>query len=172
MWYFWGVIFIISSFVGLIQYGFWNFLVCLIIGIFLIYNGKLKRIDGSRTSQKQAIKSPNSNERDKGFSFPVVGVTFENEDGTDRQQLLRKIYFHDKPFDIEQNIVLERYFWKGSPAYYVKVNGYIIGNIGSDFVWYFEENSMREYCIDSIQVYGGKNKKWGAKIHGTYLDIE
>lgn len=173
MWYIFGIIFIISSFVGLVQYGFGNFLICLAIGIFLIYNGKLKCSETWRDIQKQPSQNISKSERDKGFCFPVVGVTFKNEDGSERQQLLRKIYFKDKPFDLEQNIVLERYLWKGDPAYYVKVNGYIVGNIGADFVWYFEKNADREYRIDYIKVYGGgKDKNFGAEIHGIYLDIE
>lgn len=175
MWYIVGVLFIISSFVGLVQYGFLNFALCVITGVILIAVGKSKRAEEKESAQNPSIKVLSSSTyqpgHEKSFTFPIVGVTFKNDDCSDRQHLLRKIYFKDAPFNNEQNVVLERYLWKDEPAYYVKVNDYIVGNIGADDVWYFEKNTEREYKIDYIEVYGGgKGKNYGAKIHGTFLD--
>lgn len=115
--------------------------------------------------------SRTDSEPEKGFNFPIVGVTFKNDDGTDRQKLLRKILFKDPPFNTDQHVYLERYIWKGEPAYYIKVNDYIVGNIEAALVWYFEKNADRPYKIENIEVYGGGNgKKFGAEIHGVYLD--
>lgn len=170
IWYIVGILFILSSFVGLVQYGFLNFILCMIAGVILIAVGKSKRSEQSSSTEAVSTEG-NSSGHEKGFTFPVVGVTFKNDDGSDRQYLLRKLYFKDAPFDVSQDVTLERYLWKGDPAYYVKVNGHIIGNIGADFVWYFEKNANREYKIDNIEVYGGNDKNYGAEIHGTYLDI-
>ena len=176
---FWGIMFVLGGIVGIVQVSVLSGIICLIIGILLLcpFKHEEKSDSDHLTPHKQEEKSTdnlqhhNSN-LEKSFTFPIVGVTFKNDDGTERQWLLRKIYFKDPPFKDEQNVILERYLWNDSPAYHIKVNGYIVGYISSDMVWYFEENSNRPYKIEYIKVYGGGNdKKYGAEIHGIYLDV-
>ncbi|MBD5498051.1 MAG: hypothetical protein HDR11_09865 [Lachnospiraceae bacterium] len=129
--------------------------------------------DTLKSTAVSETKAKKHTELEKSFTFPIVGVTFSNEDGTKRQTILKKIYFKDAPFDIEQNVTLERYLWKNEPAYYVKVNNIIVGNISADFVWYFEKISSRKYEVAYINVYGGgRGKNWGAEIHGIFLDVD
>ncbi len=171
-----GIFFVLLCVFGLFQYHAPGWLVFLVIGAYLIYPSKPKNEKTapiiSESTNTVTKKDKDASDLDKSFTFPIVGVTFKNDDGTERQKLLRKIFFKDAPFDIEQNVILERYLWKDSPAYYVKVNDYVVGNIASDLVWYFEENSDRPYIIEYIKVYGGGNGiNYGAEIHGVYLDV-
>lgn len=164
-----GAFFILLCVFGLLRYHAAGWLVFLVIGVYLLLPQKFKQ----PVTPSAPVSNDSPDNCDKGFLFPIVGVTFCNEDGEERQQILRKIYFKDTPFDVAQNVTLERYLWKEKPAYYVKVNNIVVGNIGADFVWYFEKNSNRPYRIDYIKVYGGEdNKNYGAEIHGTYLDVE
>lgn len=55
----------------------------------------------------------------------VKGVTFDNEDGTNRQDILSRVFEHDQ-------LEIEKYEYNGKPAAYVKCNGEIIGNISAD----------------------------------------
>ena len=66
----------------------------------------------------------------------AAGVTYRNDDGTDRQQLLRKIKFGDAPFEdnAHLDVQLQSYRYEGQPAIRVMVNGYQIGNVPKDQV--------------------------------------
>lgn len=82
---------------------------------------------------KQAKQSAGSY---RHIHIRVAGVTFANDDGSDRQKLLRKIYFGDHPFEDKDHldVQLQRYTYKGSPAIRVLVNGHQIGNVPADQV--------------------------------------
>lgn len=75
------------------------------------------------------------------YTYKIVGVTFENDNGTDRQQLLKKIYNRavkelkaDPWLDVDYNVSFRSYEFDGSPALAVLVDGYEIGNIAADSV--------------------------------------
>lgn len=56
---------------------------------------------------------------------PIAGVTFDNEDGTSRQRLLKDLKVRGGDAHLE----LEEYEFKGKPAIRVMVDGDCIGNI-------------------------------------------
>lgn len=77
----------------------------------------------------------------KNYTYKIVGVTFENDNGTDRQQLLKKIYNRavkelkaDPWLDVDYDVSFRSYEFEGSPALAVLVDGYEIGNIAADSV--------------------------------------
>lgn len=151
---------------GVLIKGILYFLFAAVVGWFIGWNPKSHGSSSMTVSSSDSVKSGNG----KSFAFPVVGVTFKNDDGSDRQKLLRKLYFQDPPFDGSNVVSLEKYVWKNSPAYCVKVNDSIVGNIEADYVWYFEKNSDRP-CDIEISVYGGTaGKNYGAEIKGIYKD--
>lgn len=59
------------------------------------------------------------------FKTSLAGVTFENEDGTSRQKLLKDFKARGGQADLE----LEEYEYKGAPAIRVLVDGECVGNI-------------------------------------------
>lgn len=61
--------------------------------------------------------------------FHVVGVTFKNEDGRDRQSLLRKIKREQPP---EEDFVLREFEYKGERAVGVYFRGEQIGSIARE----------------------------------------
>lgn len=75
------------------------------------------------------------------YTYKIVGVTFENDNGTDRQQLLKKIYnravkeLKAGPWlDVDYDVSFRSYEFEGSPALAVLIDGYEIGNIAADSV--------------------------------------
>ena len=77
----------------------------------------------------------------KNHTYKIVGVTFDNDNGTDRQQLLKKIYNRavkelkaDPWLDVDYDVSFRSYEFEGSPALAVLVDGYEIGNIAADSV--------------------------------------
>ena len=88
----------------------------------------------------------------------VVGVTFDNENGTNRQDILSRVFEHDQ-------IELEKYEYKGKPAVYVKCYGEIIGNLPADLAESMAArypNTRYEGHIKNIT--GGGEKTIGCNI--------
>lgn len=75
------------------------------------------------------------------------------------------------PYDSEYEVRLERYFYNGSPAYYVYAGEYIVGNVPKEFVPHLEENIDRRYVVDYFHAYGGgQGKNFGAEMKIKYID--
>ena len=113
----------------------------LTVGCFLLWR-KLRTPRQSRSSQStqrapargrssQASQRRSSAPRSRYITIRVAGVTFANEDGSDRQRILRKIKFGDAPFEDNDNldVQLESYSYRGEPAIRVLVEGHQIGNV-------------------------------------------
>nr|UWF85605.1 MAG: HIRAN domain protein [Bacteriophage sp.] len=104
----------------------------------------------------------------------VAGVTFNNDDGTDRQLILRKLHFRDNPFSKYVDVEIKQYEFKGSPAYGIYANDMQIGNIPANLVPFMQENIERIESISHIDVYGGGHKdgkpiSYGCKIILRFL---
>lgn len=104
----------------------------------------------------------------------VTGVTFNNDDGTSRQLILRKLHFHDSPFNEYADVEIKQYEFKGQPAYGVYVNNMQIGNIPADLIPFMQDNIGRIESISYIDVYGGGQKdgkpiSYGCKITLRFL---
>lgn len=89
-------------------------------------------------------------------NFKIRGVTFENEDRTSRQELLAMIKEKEPPFDGDLQISLERYEHDGKSAYYVNVNGYIVGSVESSISQYITEHydkisGIHDFYVGSFQ---------------------
>ena len=168
---FWGVMFVLGGFVGLAKYGVFSALICFIIGILFLIPFKVKSDPQeeavSGTGDKPHYKNIAFYRDTKSNSFSVAGVTFSNESGEikSRQTILRRLLFNDPPFDCDCTVTLERYIYENEPAFYVKVNDYIIGNVPKEFIPFIDVNFDRPYRIDDFQVYGGQDgKKFGASL--------
>ena len=104
----------------------------------------------------------------------VTGVTFNNDDGSSRQLILRKLHFHDSPFNEYADVEIKQYEYKGQPAYGVYVNNMQIGNIPADLIPFIQDNIERIESISYIDVYGGGQKdgkpiSYGCKITLRFL---
>lgn len=104
----------------------------------------------------------------------VTGVTFNNDDGTSRQLILRKLHFHDSPFNEYADVEIRQYDFKGQPAYGVFVNNMQIGNIPAALIPFMQDNIGRIESISYIDVYGGGQKdgkpiSYGCKITLRFL---
>lgn len=94
----------------------------------------------------------------------IAGVTFNNDDGVSRQLILRKLHFHDSPFNEYADVEIKQYDFNGQSAFGVYVNNMQIGNIPSDLMPFIQENINRIDSISYIDVYGGGRSKDGQSI--------
>lgn len=117
-------------------------------------------------------------------TFKVVGVTFDNEDGKNRQDILKKVAkgireqvpanerysfmtvkdqkenFEEVVYelqDIEFEIEFQEYEWEGKPAIFVVTDDGIIGNIAADDVDDFLQ--LPEETDFSCELTGGKARE-------------
>ena len=89
---------------------------------------------------------------------PVVGVTFENGDGSKRQDILEELsdrYGNDvELLDVE----LEQYLYQGDPAYHVIMDGRIVGNLNNSLakeIYLLKEEKNYSVWVDSAWIVGG-----------------
>lgn len=131
-----------------------------------------------QSSQNNPVSSPSTpaHNQSKYLFAPikVAGVTFNNDDGTDRQLILRKLHFRDNPFSKYVDVEIKQYEFKGSPAYGIYANDMQIGNIPANLVPFMQDNIERIESISHIDVYGGGHKdgkpiSYGCKIILRFL---
>lgn len=119
------------------------------------------------------VSSPAVKPEFEFIKIKVAGVSFKNEKGASRQTILRKIKFHDSPFNEYIELELRPYDYEGSTAYGVYANNLHIGNIPADKVQFISDNLE---CIDSISainVYGGgRNKEGYAISYGCEITLK
>ena len=117
-----------------------------------------------------------SDYEEKTISFRVAGVTFDNDDGTSRQDILRHLHFGDAPYaddpeDLDVDFVETDYH--GDPAIEVHINGYQVGHVPKGKV-----NAMLKAIashadtVDSVRIIGGGRKEDGERIsYGCEIEV-
>lgn len=173
---FWGVIFIISSLVGFVQYGVAVGIVCLAIGVALIfYAFRHSSSDPAENEIDSAVVSDAMREHgldDNCIRCTVAGVSFKNDDGSDRQYILRKIFFRDPPYNAEIMVSITPYDFNGETAFGVYVNSKQIGNVPKQYVQRLIDDNDRLSSVENFNVYGGgKDDDGSQKNFGASLDI-
>lgn len=102
----------------------------------------------------------------------VVGVTFKNIDGGNRQAILKKVYLGRDEFETI-NITLNHYKYKGEDAIGVYINNNQIGNISKDDIEYLIDNWNGINNVININIYGGGETSTGEmKSYGAEIIIE
>lgn len=134
---------------------------------------------GYRSSKKNTKSSASETKTDKHTSnantaasyssstnsirTKVVGVTFKNDDGTDRQEILASV----SPGD---SLDLEPYEYNGAPAMKVIHALGCIGNLKAELAADLCDNPYITYTAEVLDVTGGNNgKSYGCNIEITEL---
>lgn len=99
------------------------------------------------------------------MEFKLAGVTYKNDDGSNRQTLLRRFRFNDPPFNDMKEMNLREYDYLGDPALAVEANGLMLGNVPAEQVQEIIDNWHRLDGITAVNVYGGsEGKSFGARV--------
>ena len=97
------------------------------------------------------------------FEFKVAGVSFSNEDGTERQDIIRKVKDGGPA-----RLTLKQYTYNGHPAVGVYVNDQQIGNVPADL----SEDVLKAWSDDyeaRTKVLGsGKEAPFGFLVNVTF----
>lgn len=89
--------------------------------------------------------------------FRVAGVTYKNDDRTDRQVILRHIKFRDEPYVTGDSvdIHIQSFDYQGEPAYKVLVNDYQIGFVPKDKVQEVRDAIDSGATVSAFDITGG-----------------
>lgn len=100
------------------------------------------------------------------MTIRVAGVTFKNEDGVKRQEILKKIRYHGAPYRTDPDISLKRYEYDGEDAVAVYANEEQIGNLSRLDVSRVLPRWSRFNGVDSFSIHGdgSSSNKFGIDI--------
>ena len=70
----------------------------------------------------------------------IAGSTYDNKDGSSRQNFLKDIYNKKPPFDKQLDLMIEQFEYEGSPAYYFFVNGKCVGVVEQERANFIAKN--------------------------------
>ena len=105
-------------------------------------------------------------------NFNVAGVTFNNDDGSSRQYILRKIKFGDPPFEDQDNLTISvrPTEFEGERAYAIEVNGHRIGNAPRAVIPQLDEALNRpDAMVSGFRIVGGgEGYSYGAEMAVRY----
>lgn len=106
---------------------------------------------------------------EKVIMFSVAGTTFNNDDGTSRQKILRALKFGDAPYAapsglLDVDIVESSY--EGELALQVHVNGYMIGHVPKARIAQVQKAlDAGTWTVDSAEIVGGGNAPDGKRLN-------
>lgn len=94
-------------------------------------------------------------------TFRVAGVTFDNDDGTSRQEILRGLRWRESPYASgDDDLTLTTAFFEteyiGQPAIEVHINDYMIGHVPKSRIPDVSAAIASCSCtVDDVAIYGG-----------------
>lgn len=112
------------------------------------------------------------------ITFRVAGTTFDNDDGTSRQEILRHLKFGDEPWadgPEDLNAELEETEYNGETAFAVLINGYQVGNVPRANIP--QVITAREHVatcyVSSVRILGGGTGSDGKPLsYGCEITLE
>ena len=124
---------------------------CIVIAAvcFLAARRKGHEAEGKQKEQTRTVTPVSSGKVVDTIRTKIVGVTFENEDGENRQDILGRM-------SGDEEIEIEKYTYKGKPAAYVKWGNKILGNLSAELA----EDLARKYpnaryTAEILEISGG-----------------
>ena len=136
---------------------------CLVIAAACAFFGK-KSGEEKHTEEKRKAPVPATPAVHAGngkiaetINTKVVGVTFDNEDGENRQSILMKMTG-------DEDIEIEKYTYNGEPAAYVKWGDKVLGGLSAELAKDLERKYPKaRYTAEILEISGGG---------GTYVRVQ
>ena len=136
---------------------------CIVIAAVCAYFGLKKKSAGTENGNRTPAPAAASGSRVLDtIRTKVVGVTFNNEDGENRQDILSKM-------SGSEDITVEKYTYNGEPAAYVKWGDKVIGNLSAELAGDLARKYPKaRYTAEILEISGGGVHTFGCNIE---LDI-
>ncbi len=108
-------------------------------------------------------EEPEEPENPNRIQFSVAGVTFNNDDGSSRQEFLK--YFFEHRGYSRRDVRFVKYLYEGENAVYVYVKDKLIGNVPKEYASRVVDN------LDTLTVYHLRIKQNRKGIYYSIIDI-
>ena len=134
---------------------------CLVIAAVMVYLARKKKAAGQQaTAPAGAAAKPDKKSKIvETIRTKIVGVTFDNEDGENRQDILSKM-------SGDEDITVEKYTYNGEPAAYIKWGDKIIGNLSADLAKDLAGKYPKaRYAAEILEISGGGYTRSGAILN-------
>lgn len=152
----------------------------LFILLFLWTVHKITQPTSKRTRQAAGSSSPASGSAAStgSITFRVAGTTFDNDDGSSRQDILRHLKFGDEPWADDPDDLLatiEEETFNGELAFSVLVNGYQVGFVPKGYIQKVAKarQNVSSCYVSSVKITGGGTAEDGRKLsYGCTITLE
>lgn len=136
------------------------------VGVAAACSGKPQR---AQTSSR-AVDEPDYGLETRRFN--AVGVTFRNEDGEARQEIIARLQRGG-----EYSVRLERYEYEGEPAYHIIIDSKVIGNVPKDLAAEFAQKEDNDYwlLISAAGIHGGSaadGDDYEDRSYGVHMTVK
>lgn len=123
---------------------------CIVIAAVCAYFGLKKKSAGKENGNRTPAPAAASGSRVLDtIRTKVVGVTFNNEDGENRQDILSRM-------SGSEDITVEKYTYNGEPAAYVKWGDKVIGNLSAELAGDLARKYPKaRYTAEILEISGG-----------------
>lgn len=111
-------------------------------------------------------------------TFRVAGTTFDNDDGTSRQEILRHLKFGDAPWAEDPDDLLatiEEETYNGELAFAVLINGYQVGFVPRGYIRQVEKarQNVASCYVSDVKITGGGTAEDGRELsYGCSITLE
>ena len=129
---------------------------CIVVAAVCAYFGLKKKNAGKENRNRTPAPAAASGGRILDtIRTKVVGVTFNNEDGENRQDILSRM-------SGSEDITVEKYTYNGEPAAYVKWGDKVIGNLSAELAGDLARKYPKaRYTAEILEISGGFPAKTG-----------
>lgn len=140
-----------------------------------------KRARQAAAAQQTASSAASSSGSATDFgsiTFRVAGTTFDNDDGSSRQDILRHLKFGDEPWADDPDDLLatiEEETFNGELAFSVLVNGYQVGFVPKGYIQKVAKarQNVSSCYVSSVKITGGGTAEDGRKLsYGCTITLE
>lgn len=122
---------------------------CLLIAAVCVYFALKGKGQGQQETQAPAKAPARAGKIAETIRTKIVGVTFDNEDGENRQDILSRM-------DGSEEITVEKYTYNGEPAAYVKWGNKILGNLSAELAKDLARKYPKaRYAAEILDISGG-----------------
>lgn len=155
-------------------------IICVLIavgkGVSVIYmalesiNDRIRHLEKPRKSKPAKTKPDVSDsvidDKNIGYmTFRVAGVTYNNDDGTSRQEIIAQIKKNKDHNSTENKLDLKEYSYEGKPALAVFIDGQQVGNVPANNVDYLLKQIENDRLVSAkLEFLGGGNLTYGIEI--------
>ena len=137
---------------------------------------RTRRAEATRQAAGSSAPAPAA---DSGsVTFRVAGTTFDNSDGTSRQEILRHMKFGDEPWADDPEdlaVTIEEETFDGELALAVYVNDYQVGYVPKNLIQKVERarKSVATCYVSDVKITGGGTASDGRELsYGCSITLE